>query len=102
MRTVRNAGITEYLVDLKLCTGNEDTPVVVEDVNADEGAGGSSDEKGNNIHLHPCSCVLLLMGMFWTALTLRLSTGGDHNLTTGNASGIMWLNVKVCCTTACE
>ena len=46
MRTVRNAGITEYLVDLKLCTGNEDTPVVVEDVNADEGAGGSSDEKG--------------------------------------------------------
>ena len=80
MRTVRNAGITEHLVDLKLCTGNEDTPVVVNDinagegtgensdVNADEGAGESSDERGNNIHLQPCNCVLLLMGMFWTQL----------------------------------
>ena len=40
-----------------------------------------------------------------TALTLRLSTGGEHNLTTGDireiASG-MWLNDKVCCITACE
>ena len=76
-------------------------------MNADEGAGESSDEKGNNIHLQPCNCVLLLMGKFWThaALTLRLFTGGEHNLTTGDireiASG-MWLNDKVCCITACE
>ena len=64
----------------KLCTGNEDTPVVVDDVkadedtgetsdvNADEGAGESSDKKSNNIHLQPCNCVLLLLGMFWTQL----------------------------------
>ena len=42
MRTVRKAGVT-YLVDLKLCTGNEDTPVVVDEVNADQGAGETSD-----------------------------------------------------------
>jgi len=102
-------------VDLRLCTGNEGTPVVVDevnadqgtgessDVNADEGAGESSDEKGNNIHLQLCS--FTNGHVFDTALTLQLSTGCVHNLTTGDireiASGL-WPNYKVCCIAACE
>ena len=58
--------------------------------------------KMRKVIIYICNCVLLLMGMFWT---LWLSTGGKHNLTTGDireiASG-MWPNYKICCITACE